>query len=603
MDKPKFRYKFFILSTLLLIAFLALPTYADDEVAIMEQTIFEEQGIKITAVSMSSDDDETIINIQLTNNTNGTLSFKTEKSSINDMMIDFRLNEEVPANDSKDTQINIFSPELDLQGISLPVQKIDMAFHISSSDGSIDISTPVQSLHTTAYKDSSQPDFGTALLDQNGIQIYQGDFSSNDFGAFQYLTVTNSTTKSIHAYADNEIFNDVSMSDHLDFGDIEPGKSSVVTLGLGVKDLKNHGINNIASAGATFRFLDYETGDVILEKDISVKIGDVTSSDSSGSEIYTTMQISDETAFTDDYVQITFSNLQVDSLKPSSFNMSIHNISSKELYYDFDSALVNAYKINGCNSGSSTLNLDYMVSIEPGDIYNTTVWLSADGLREQQIHEIKSISLNLAFFVSGGVHKISADVPLVSNSVSTKLAETISQNANDYDYKVYHFTSSDYFNVLYEIHNPNSVDVSVKGTLKFKDNSGNVVDTQTDELQCVYADKYNMLVFQSPHKDIDSISLSIAAEEVSAQQESSTSFNTENLGNGKIKVTISNPSDKPAIVQCLTLYLKNNQLTGFTRGLGGRYQKVPAFQTETFTLNNPGMGFDDYHFFASALNE
>ena len=358
-------------------------------------------------------------------------------------------------------------------------------------------------------------------------------------------------------------------------------------------DLNKAEIKSAESVGANLTFTDAETGELLLSQ--SVTIG--------GDTLGILYAPPTETgiAYTDDIVEISVGNINVDNIGNTTLPISIKNVSGTTLTYSFGGLRVNGVDISGYSG--KTLDADYLKKIEAYETYETTIGIRRDSLCDNSITSIERLEVDMTFLTyTAVIHDITLDVPFSKDSVVDTSLVSLSKDSNDYAYKMFHFIGGDRLYILYELTNPNDVAVHLKGTIQFKDEDGKILDTDTDEVQYINSERYNFLIFSSEKTDASNLTLSVEPSQCKDSEKAKFAYDLEELEGGGIKISVTNEEAVDAVVQMTVLLTKNGSIVGFRRGFGnGIYETVPAGSTAIKEISD--IDFDDQTVYITSLKK
>lgn len=154
-------------------------TQSTATVSTIEETVmWDNDDIKVTALSLTSDQYYHIINLQIENKTNKDLYVMASRTAVNSFVVEPSMGVDVPANSTANGELKIRLNNVDAGYIA----DIETRFSYSSSDYSMNRKTERVKLETSAATshDYSYDESGTVLYDANGIKIICQGF--NDEG-------------------------------------------------------------------------------------------------------------------------------------------------------------------------------------------------------------------------------------------------------------------------------------------------------------------------------------------------------------------------------------------------------------------------------------
>lgn len=588
--------------TVCCVAFLsiyAMSAYAEDVTA-EAQVIVEDQGIKISVTDYeysTSGTEQAEFHVIVENGTDKDLTIRAQDVSVNGYMLDPYWRVDVEAHNSINDSIEFFAFRLEELGIE-KIAEVEVSFAAFSDDNEEpDFVTAPGKITTSAFDSYYQEydDSGEVLIDDEKFKVVAKELSTNEFGAFQYFYIENNTDRKVHLCASEITANSKPVPGlELNYSDIGAGKKDREAINFTNSDLRKAGVKSLESVGANLTFFDAETREVLLSRTISIG-GDTEGLISAPPTI-------SGVAYNDDFVEISVGDFSANNIGDSTLPISIKNRSSDTLIYSFRGLRVNGRDIDGY-SGKS-FSFDYNISIKPLDTYETTLGIRRDSLRENGITNIEKIEADMTFMnFKAVIHDITLDVPFSEeNSADTSLV-SLSKNSNDYAYKMFHFIGGgDKLYILYELTNPNDSAVHLKGTLKFKDKDGKVLDTASDVVQYINPNRFNFMIFSTEKTETTDVTLNVEPSVCLESEKADYSYDIEEIEGGGIKVSVTNNENVDAIVQLTVFLTKNGSIVGFRRGFGnGVYETVPAGGTVEREISD--IEFDDRTVYITALKE
>ncbi len=236
---------------------------------ISEKVIMEEEGIKVTAKSISYSSYSTDIKLLIENNTETDLSFSVNKLSINGIMIDSGLYANVSAGKKSNESITLYSDDLKTANITA-LKDIEFELEASVNGGSYDtVATSKVSL-TTDVKNYTQKynTKGTIVVDEQDVKIYVlGKKVNKKYKDVDIeLYIENNSDKTIRVSTDDESI-DGFMVDASFFVTVTPGKKAYESIKLYSDDLEDAGIKDFSEMDVIFEIYDYDTYRAIIKTD------------------------------------------------------------------------------------------------------------------------------------------------------------------------------------------------------------------------------------------------------------------------------------------------------------------------------------------------
>ncbi len=154
-------------------------TQSNAVVATIEETVmWDNDDIKVTALSLTSNQYYHILNLRIENKTSRDLYVMASRTAVNSFVVEPIMGADVPANSTVEDEFKIWLKDVDADVIA----DIETRFSYSSSDRYLNSKTERVKLETSAAAsfDYSYDESGTVLYDANGIKIICQGF--NDEG-------------------------------------------------------------------------------------------------------------------------------------------------------------------------------------------------------------------------------------------------------------------------------------------------------------------------------------------------------------------------------------------------------------------------------------
>lgn len=564
--------------------------FANADVTIQEQVLMDENNICITATELKNTSTSYMLCLQVENNTDEKITVYAARTSINGFMIDGTIAKDVEAHETVNAAIDFLDFLLDDASIS-QIGEIETGFHIAGE--SIDFETTPASMKTSIYGTFTQDydDSGDVFFDEKGIRLIKKDLSVNEFVSGQDFYIDNASGKRLQIIATDNKVNGSSIASTLTFPAVEIDKKAKESVSFMKADLDKAGVSKIESISSHFTFYDADTQEVLAEKDVNFE------QESQG--MLAALNLKDEIAYSDDYIQVKASNLQIDNLGITTLDLAIKNIGDEAVSYSGGEIEVNGKEVTG--SVGTFGNPDFLVEVPSGKEHLTTLRIDRDGLAKQEITEISSIELKLGIFVGySKTYDATVNIPFdEAASSSTSVAAELSKVADDYIANTYFIRSTDTLSVLYELKNINDTAVSLHGTLSFKDADGNVIDTKEDSLDYISPNCYNFMIFTTK-ENAETVTLSLTPaifEDKAASLAYDVDDSTENTLN--IKVT-NNGDNVSSNTELTVIFVKNGKINGYSRGLSGK-KTIDINPHSSLESTISDMAYDDYYIYLTGV--
>ena len=236
---------------------------------ISEKVIMEEEGIKVTAKSISYTGNSADIKLLIENNTENDLSFSSNLLSVNGIMIDSGLYANVAAGKKSNETISLYNEDLKQANIEA-LKDIEFELEASLNSGSYDTVATSSVTLTTDVKNYTQKynTKGTVVVDEQDIKIYVlGKKVNKKYGDVDIeVYIENNTDKTIKVSTDNESI-DGFMVDASFYTSVKPGMKAYDSISLYGDELKENELEDFTSMELVFDIYDSETYRSIVKTD------------------------------------------------------------------------------------------------------------------------------------------------------------------------------------------------------------------------------------------------------------------------------------------------------------------------------------------------
>lgn len=567
--------------------------FADTDVTIQEQVLMDENNICITATGFKDASTSYMLYLQIENNTDEKITVYATRTSINGIMIDGTIAKDVEPHDTVNAAIDFLDFLLNDAGIS-QIGEIETGFHVIGKN--IDFETIPATIKTSLYGTFTQDydDSGEVFFDEKGIRLIKKDLSVNEFVTGQDFYIDNASGKRIQIIATENKVNGTSINSTLTFPAVEVDKKATESLSFMKSDLDKAGINKINSLSSHFTFYDADTQEMLAEKDVNFE------QESQG--MIAALNLKDEAAYSDEYIQIKASNMQIDNLGITTLDLSIKNMSNETIRYSGGKIQVNGKEVSG--SVGTFGNPDFLVEVKSGEEHLTVLRIERDGLAKQGITEISSIELELGIIIGySKTYDAIINIPFDNDSsASTNVPSDLSKVADDYIANTYFIQSADSLSVLYELKNTNNTTVSLHGTLSFKDADGNVIDIKEDYINYISPDCYNFMIFTTK-ESAETVSISLTPS-IFTDKAASLSYDVDDSLKNTLKIKVTNNGDTISSNTDLTVvFVKNGKINGFSeysKDLSGKETTdINPHDSLESTLSD--ISYDDYYIYLTGV--
>ncbi len=239
-------------------------------VAIDEQVLIDQDGIKITATEYTTDSiwgDG--IKLLIENETDKTVTVGCNALIVNDYMISDLFVSEVAAGKKANETMHLSSSGLKAAGIDA-VGQVEIYFHIYDSDTWDNLFDPeVVTIKTSAYDnmDTTPDDAGTELYNADGIRIVGKTVDENSFwGTAILLYIENTSGKNVGINVDDMSINGFMMTPYFSTT-VYDGKKAFDDITIMSSELESNNITSIEEVELKFHIYNADTYDTIADSD------------------------------------------------------------------------------------------------------------------------------------------------------------------------------------------------------------------------------------------------------------------------------------------------------------------------------------------------
>ena len=225
-------------------------TETDVAAAAVEETVmWDNDDIKITAQSLTSDNSFYILNLQIENKTAEDLYMMASRCAVNGFVVEPVMSVDVPANSTTEGEVKFYRRDV-YRDI---VADIEIRFHYNSSNYTISGKTERVKLETSAAAsfDYSYDERGTLLYDENGIKIVCQGFT-DDGNPIIYLYSTGELSEGC-VVEEYEIYINGKKS-RADFCNwVFPHTRNVAEMDISDKDIDGNELGTVESIQVSFK--------------------------------------------------------------------------------------------------------------------------------------------------------------------------------------------------------------------------------------------------------------------------------------------------------------------------------------------------------------
>ena len=246
---------------------------ASSDVSVEEQVLMDQDGIKITLMSLESGEDlfsmGPELKVLIENDGDQPVSVQTRDVSVNGIMMDPWFSCDVEPGKKANDGVTLLSSDLKMAGIE-KIKDVELRFHVfdpSSYDTLFD-TDPISIVTSAADYIQVYDDSGTVALDQDGFKIIVKKLESQDsfWGADIYVYVENNSgtdaTIQVRDTSVNGFMVDPSFS-----CDILSGKKAFSSITFFESDLEANDITDITDIELKFHVFSLDGWDNIFDSE------------------------------------------------------------------------------------------------------------------------------------------------------------------------------------------------------------------------------------------------------------------------------------------------------------------------------------------------
>lgn len=242
-------------------------------ITVEEQVIFDQEGIKITVKSLSTEDSffGPELKVLIENDHEKDVTVQVRKVSVNDIMVETIFSADVASGKKINDGITFMTSDLETAGITT-IKNMEFSFHVFDAD-SWDTIIDSEMIHIETSADDSVvqeiDDSGFVAVDSNGVKIVVKKLDSEEsfWGADVYVYVENNTERDITVQARDVSINGF-MIDPLFSCDVVSGKKAFDEITFMESDLTENDITEINTLELRFHVFDMDSWDTIFDSEI-----------------------------------------------------------------------------------------------------------------------------------------------------------------------------------------------------------------------------------------------------------------------------------------------------------------------------------------------
>lgn len=241
-------------------------TTQNTKVSIEETLLLEQDGVKITAKSISDSLLGAEVKLLIENNSGKDLVVQARNTAVNGFMVDSILSAEVRSGKKANESLTFVSADLERSGIE-KVAQMEFSFHIFTSDNwetYLD-SQPV-TVNTSIFPTYQQKidDSGEVVYEENGVKIVVRGLTTGVLGPEIEVYLENTGEKPVIVQV-RDISANGFLVEPVFSSEIRPGKRALDGIVLLESDLEKNGVEKIEAAELSFVILDADTWETLAE--------------------------------------------------------------------------------------------------------------------------------------------------------------------------------------------------------------------------------------------------------------------------------------------------------------------------------------------------
>lgn len=240
--------------------------------SVTQQTIFEQDGIKIAVTGLELDGSffGSELKLLIENDTDNGITVQARNVSVNGYMVDTSMSVDVASKKKSNDALTFMERSLEERGIE-QIAEIDFSFHIFNSDSwdslidteVIHIDTSCAGSYVQSYDDS-----GEVIYDNNGIRIVAKGIleDSSYMGPSLIVYIENNTEDAITIQSRDVSINGF-MVDPIFSCEIMPGKKAIDDITFMNSDIEENQIESIDEVEISFHIFKTDGWDTIQDTD------------------------------------------------------------------------------------------------------------------------------------------------------------------------------------------------------------------------------------------------------------------------------------------------------------------------------------------------
>ena len=242
------------------------------DVAVNEQVVLDEQGLKITVLSLDMENwFGPTLNLLIENNTEQNLTVQARNTSVNGVMMDPYFSADVAAGKKANCELSFLSTDFSDAGITT-LQTVELSFYVYETDSWNDVFSSgmvtIQSTAPASFQQTFQVE-GTEVFSEQGIRFVVQRLDNDDpvWGSNVRVYVENNSDRSITVQLTDVSVNGY-MIDPYYFSELMPGKVSFDRVTFSTTDFDDNHITAIETLEFRIHVYDSASWDTILDSDV-----------------------------------------------------------------------------------------------------------------------------------------------------------------------------------------------------------------------------------------------------------------------------------------------------------------------------------------------
>ena len=244
---------------------------AAEQATIEETVLWDEEGVKITALGLEKGSVGVELKMLIENNTDVNYTVQCRNASINGYMMETSMSTEVAAGKKASSKVTFMKRSLEACGITT-ISDIELSFHVFlTDDWGTAFDTPQIALTTSAFEDYvyTFDDEGEVLFEGEGVTIVlKGlDKEASFMGPGVVLYIQNDSDRNITVQVRQESVNDYMVPGSMSC-EVAAGKRAIDDVTFYTKYLEESGIEAIEKVELSFHVFDTASWDTVVDTDL-----------------------------------------------------------------------------------------------------------------------------------------------------------------------------------------------------------------------------------------------------------------------------------------------------------------------------------------------